>query len=130
VDNEIFLYNGSSTVQLTTNSIQDVEPKISGTNVVWASPGGSDGGVDNEIFLYNGSSTVQLTTNSIQDVEPKISGENIVWFQNSDDGFPPFKTLHRQCLYPIEDIKQWDADGNNKVGLPDAINALKISSGN
>jgi len=41
-DDEIFLYDGSTTTQLTNNSTGDYDPQISGSNVVWRSWDGSD----------------------------------------------------------------------------------------
>ena len=75
-DDEIFLYNGSSTTQLTNNGYHDYAPQISGNSVVWQAAGWID---DNEIFLYNGTSTTLLTNNNDHDVSPHISGNNVVW---------------------------------------------------
>ena len=76
-DQEIFFYNGISTIQLTNNSYDDFSPAISGNNVAWV---GYDGyGTDYEIFFYNGTSTTQLTNNSRDDWFPAISGNNVVW---------------------------------------------------
>jgi Ca2+-binding RTX toxin-like protein len=74
-DNEIYLYNGTSTTQLTNNSYDDYATAISGNNVVWY---GSDGN-DNDIYFYNGTSTIQLTYNNYDDLAPAISGNNVVW---------------------------------------------------
>jgi hypothetical protein len=48
-DYEIFVYDGSHTIQLTDNSWQDYRPHVSGSNVVWYGSDGSDG--DWEIFF-------------------------------------------------------------------------------
>ena len=45
---EIFMWDGSSIIQLTDNSFEDGEPQISGSNVVWQ---GYDGN-DTEIFMW------------------------------------------------------------------------------
>ncbi len=74
-DFEIFLYNGSETIQLTDNDVNDFFPKISGDNVVWQSQIREDA----EIFLYDGSETIQLTNNDVGDERPAISGDNVVW---------------------------------------------------
>ena len=79
-DNEIFFYNGASTIQLTNNSYDDYATAISGNNVVWY---GWDG-TDVEIYLYNGIGIIQLTNNSYDDYIPAISGNNVVW--NGFDG--------------------------------------------
>ena len=77
-DFEIFLYNGSETIQLTDNDVNDFFPKISGDNVVWQ----SQINLDAEIFLYDGSQTIQITDNDVRDFFPAISGDNIVWSGN------------------------------------------------
>ncbi|MBD2693563.1 beta strand repeat-containing protein [Anabaena catenula] len=74
-DDEIFFYNGTSTIQLTNNSSYEYGVHISGNNVVWY----SHDGTDYEIYLYNGTSTIQLTNNSSYDDYPQISGNNVVW---------------------------------------------------
>lgn len=77
--NEIFLYDGSSTTQLSnTNTINTYAPQInaSGT-VVWSS---RYGGLDGEIFIYDGSSTTQLTDDDVNDHSPQINDNgSIVW---------------------------------------------------
>jgi hypothetical protein len=61
-DYEIYLYDGSSTIQLTDNNSHGrSNPKISGNNLVWA----GDDGTNSEISLYNGSSTIQLSDNNL-----------------------------------------------------------------
>jgi PKD repeat protein len=79
LNDEIFLYDGSSTIQLTNNAYDDQDPQINSNGwIVWA---GSDG-LDDEIFLYDGSSTIQLTNDTYEDMEPKINnGGWIVWTQ-------------------------------------------------
>ena len=41
-DPEIFLWDGSTTTQITHNSGIDTEPAISGSNVVWSGYDGND----------------------------------------------------------------------------------------
>ena len=77
-DSEIYLYDGSRTIQITDNDTDDYSPQVSGNNVVWS----GDEGNDVEIYLYNGSQTIQLTDNDNDDGRPQISGNNVVW-----DGF-------------------------------------------
>ena len=78
-DTEIFLYNGSETVQLTDNDVGDFLPVTSGNNVVWE----RDDGNDREIFLYDGNETVQLTDNDVDDFSSLISEDRITWYQES-----------------------------------------------
>ena len=75
---DIFLYNGTSTIQLTDNDYHDQYPQISDTgHVVWC----GDDGSDYEIFLYDGTSTTQLTDNPYDDGYPQINNNGyVVWF--------------------------------------------------
>jgi plastocyanin len=81
-DDEIFLYRGGTTTQLTDNyafyGFHDWNPRISGSNVVWE---GVDGGnlSNTDIFFYDGATIHQLTTSSYNDVGPQISGTNAAW---------------------------------------------------
>lgn len=61
-DPEIFLYNGSETIQLTNNDVGDFEPAVSGNNVAWSRNDGNDA----EIIFYNGNETIQLTDNEVE----------------------------------------------------------------
>jgi len=73
----IFLYDGSTTTQLTDDGY---EPQVSGSNVVWW----DWDAFASEIFLYDGSTTTQLTHNGYFDWAPQVSGSNVVW--EGDDG--------------------------------------------
>jgi hypothetical protein len=89
-DWEIFLYNGTETIQLTNNDVDDQRPHIWGDHVVWT----GDDGNDTEIFLYNGTETIQLTDNDVDDGSSgtglgvdsglRIWGDHVVW--QGDDG--------------------------------------------
>ena len=69
-DYEIFLYDGTSTTQLTDNDYDDDCPQINDNGyVVWR----DDDGSDYEIFLYDGTSTTQLTNNDYDDYSPQIN---------------------------------------------------------
>jgi len=76
-DWEIFLYDGSTTTQLTNNSYDDTHPQINDNGyVVWE---GYDG-TDSEIFLYDGIDTIQITDNSYDDLDPQINNNGyVVW---------------------------------------------------
>lgn len=69
-DNEIFLYDGSDTIQITDNIYDDNYPRISNGRIVWES--------EHQIFLYDGSTTTQLTNAIFNDL-PDISGDHIAW---------------------------------------------------
>ncbi|MEM6612914.1 MAG: cadherin domain-containing protein [Cyanobacteria bacterium P01_C01_bin.72] len=45
---EVFYYDGTETIQLTDNNVDDLNPKISGNKVVWNTDGDSS-----DIFLYD-----------------------------------------------------------------------------
>jgi hypothetical protein len=84
-DFEIFLYDGTSTTQLTNDSYPQLNPQINDNGyVVWS---GYDGPGD-EIFLYDGTSTTQLTNNSYADRFPQINDNGYVawerWLTGSD----------------------------------------------
>ena len=72
-DDEIFLYNGTNTTQITYDSFDvfsDQAPRIN--NSGWVTWYGSDGH-DDEIFLYNGTDTTRITNNSYDDTQPQIN---------------------------------------------------------
>lgn len=76
-DNEIFLYDGTTTLQLTTDGRDDRKPQVDGNYVVWE----DFDGTDYEVALYDiaAGTTRLLTSNSNDDLEPHISGNNVVW---------------------------------------------------
>jgi beta propeller repeat protein len=83
---ELYLYNGSSTIQLTDkNKNKGRNPQIFDNKVVWEHY--SD--PDNEIYLYDGSNTIPLTNDKIVQRNPQISGNNVVWedYDTSSSGF-------------------------------------------
>jgi len=69
-------YAGWTVTQLTNNSINDRDPQISGSNVVWV---GTFPATRSEIFIWDGTSTTQLTNNNTYDRDPQISGSSVVW---------------------------------------------------
>jgi hypothetical protein len=74
---EIFLYNGTGTIQLSKNSTYNRNPQINANgDVVWV---GYDS-TDSEIFLYDGTGTTQLTNNSGEDWGAQINANGyVVW---------------------------------------------------
>ncbi|MBF2046916.1 MAG: pre-peptidase C-terminal domain-containing protein [Elainella sp. C42_A2020_010] len=77
-DLEVFLYNGTTSIQLTNNNVDDIPEGIFGSNVIWNS---TENNV-NKAFFYNGSTgqVTQLTTpGSTQQAAVGISGDNVVW---------------------------------------------------
>ncbi len=81
---EIFLYDGSTTTQLSSGVVPDASAHVSGSNVVWSALDLVD--FDDEIFLYNGSTTTPLTSNSYMDECPRVSEGNVVWAGAPDFG--------------------------------------------
>jgi hypothetical protein len=76
-NNEIFLYDGTATIQLTNNSYNDGSPVINDNDyVVWSGRNGSD----REIFLYDGTNIIQLTDNSYDDFAPQMNAKgHVAW---------------------------------------------------
>ncbi|MBN2525265.1 MAG: hypothetical protein JXR76_02650 [Deltaproteobacteria bacterium] len=74
---EVFLFDGVTVSQLTTNTQNDYYAQINDNGwVVWA---GYDGN-DYEIYLYDGLSTRPITQNNVYDVEPQLNNSGqIVW---------------------------------------------------
>ena len=78
--NEIYLYNGTSAIQLVSTSSYEYYSSpysvaISGNNVVWYNPSS----YDYELILYNGTSTIQLNNSYDNIYSFAISGNNVVW---------------------------------------------------
>ena len=79
-DYDIFLYDGTSTTQLTNSAYTDMEPQINDLGMVvwtrWAGPGGSG-----EIFFYDGMTTHQMTSNAYEDSSPRINNYPSIVFR-------------------------------------------------
>jgi hypothetical protein len=84
-DTEIFCYNGTSTTQLTNNTLPEMVPQVNNSGwVVWE----MDDGSDTEVFVHDGVSSTQITDNAHDDKVPQINNSGwIVWEANdgSDD---------------------------------------------
>ncbi|MDJ0568856.1 MAG: carbohydrate-binding protein [Pleurocapsa sp. MO_192.B19] len=81
-DNEIYLYNGSETIQLTDNDVNDDNPQVSDGNVAWLSYEGEPNYhyyPDNAIYLYDGTSTTRLTDADTVINEFDLSGNQLAW---------------------------------------------------
>jgi PKD repeat protein/pimeloyl-ACP methyl ester carboxylesterase len=89
--NAIFLYDGSTTIQLTNNDFyNDIERYQINNNghVVWSKYRYGDSGVpfDSQIFLYDGSTTILLNSSRSQNYSPQISDNgHVVWFGEGYD---------------------------------------------
>ena len=80
---EIFFYNGSEIVQLTSNGWEDSAPQINNDGwVVWR--GKEDGGSDTDIYLFDGTNTINISHNDVgsnpNDSTPQINNNGwVVW---------------------------------------------------
>ena len=118
-DFEIYVYDGTSTRQITDNDYDDCNPKVNnngwmvwGGNGIWLCDGISatqiamngshpdlnDNGwvvwmgsddSDAEIFLYDGESTVQITNNDYEDEYPQINNSGWVVWEQGTEAFIP-----------------------------------------
>ena len=101
-------------VALTDNSLNDLSPQISGSNVVWNEFDGNDW----EIYFYNGSTITQLTNNNYNDFEPQVDGNNIVWYGHDGNDYEIFQydglTINQLTDNSYDDTYP-QVDGNNVV---------------
>jgi cysteine-rich repeat protein len=115
-DLEIFLYTGTTVVQLTDNDYDDVEPEIEGDHVVWrAFP---EDPAEGEIFHYDGTTTERVTDDDLGDEEPQVSigpdGVTIAWVkQDGDDEVWMFDGCEStQLTDNASDDDELELDGN------------------
>ena len=82
---EIFLYDGTQVVQLTSDEYTDLSPELNGNgHVVWSKRVRHDMGgwvaVADDVFLYDGTTTTMLSTHHQWDLDPQINaGGTVVW---------------------------------------------------
>lgn len=76
-DIEIMVQFDGDLRQITDNDGDDINLKVSGTNIVWQSWDGEDW----EIWAYNAEADIaeQLTDNNVDDINPCIDGNDVVW---------------------------------------------------
>ena len=60
---------------LTSGSKNNMEPAVSGENIVWQAWDGNDW----EIMLFDGSKIKQITNNEVQDIGPVVEDKFVVW---------------------------------------------------
>ncbi len=83
-DEEIFLYRGGRTIQITDDNYSDQNPQIYNGQVLWRSF--IEGKF--EIFLYTGSRTIQVTDNDYREDWFKIIGDKeVIWYSNDSELF-------------------------------------------
>ncbi len=93
ISSDIYLYNFSTTTNLTDSMYYAYSPRINDKGyVVWYARDGYDQlpqtGSDYEIYSYNGSETQQLTENDCDDIDPGINIDgSIIWvgFDGTDN---------------------------------------------
>ncbi|NQT86762.1 PEP-CTERM sorting domain-containing protein [bacterium] len=75
---EVYLYDGTTTTNISNNDISDYWPHVSGSNIAWYSSDGTPAN-DTEVFFYDGATVHQLTDNDVRDADPTLSGSNVAW---------------------------------------------------
>ena len=99
-DSEIFLYDGSETIRLTNNEIDDVFPALSGDNVVWQSSA--------EFESVEDLNIISLATPE-SDFD-SISGTTVYRFFNNDTGVH-FYTANETERDAVEDLANFSFEG-------------------
>ena len=83
-DREVFLFTGTTVLQLTNNDYDDEEPALRGSHVVWT--GYPDAADEGEIFHYDGTTTERVTDDDLHDFGPRVSlgadGVTIAWVKD------------------------------------------------
>ncbi|MEM8723431.1 MAG: hypothetical protein AAGE84_29800 [Cyanobacteria bacterium P01_G01_bin.39] len=119
---EVFFYNGTETIQLTDDDVEDKVIDISGNNVIWFS---GDSALlpgllpSSELFLYDGTDTIKLTSDETESFAgASISGNKVVWSENDGNDTEIFlydgNTTTQITDNDVEDIAP-NIDGNSIV---------------
>jgi beta propeller repeat protein len=93
---QIFLYNGEETIQLSGNKHQYIlDFQVSGDNVVWSD---QDFNGNRQIFLYNGEETIQLSgNNNVKNLPSPLEGKKLIEKSKSSHGNEIFlDNIHRK----------------------------------
>jgi hypothetical protein len=107
-NSEIFLWNGTQSINFTNNDIMENGPQIDDGKIVWC---GYDGN-DLEIFLWDGTQTIQLTNNNVDDWDPQIDAGTVVWYAEGEG-------LDGAGIYHDMEIFLWD--GTQVIQLTDDV---------
>jgi hypothetical protein len=78
-DEEIFHFDGSTTTQLTENTVLDRFPKMSTGGTIWE----RGNSTTQEVILWDGVSEIPLTANAVFGGTATISGSRVAWQQGS-----------------------------------------------
>jgi hypothetical protein len=136
----IFLYDGMSTIQLTNNyHVYDQFPDINDNGqVVWSRHDGSS----SQIFLYDGINIIQLSDDSYWNVNPQINNNGyVVWngYNDSDNKiflYDGTRTIQLTGNYSENQYPQISNNGNvvwagyeshRDIFLYDGTNTLQLS---
>lgn len=76
-NNNIYLYDGYTTRQITNDETLKSSVQISGNRIVWF--GQNSTATNPELFLSDGSTVTQITNNNLYKTNLLIDDENIVW---------------------------------------------------
>lgn len=79
-DMEIFIEDGTTLNQLTTNDYDDTEPRAFGSHIVWQQ---QIAGGTTEIMYYDGATVSRMTNNAVNDSHPVISGNSVAWIRDN-----------------------------------------------
>jgi hypothetical protein len=109
-DDEIYLWNGSTTQALTDDAAEDRNADISGNRVVWASDAGIEVWQSGDTSLIPGSAGGQF---------PKIDGIDVVW--QAMDASDNEILLTRLCVACNDGV---DNDGDEKIDYDGGFSAL------
>jgi hypothetical protein len=110
-DEEIFLYDGTDTIQLSNNKYYELRPLINANGVVvWTALIG----LSSEIFLHDGTSTVHLTAQLVHARKPEISDNgHVVW--SGFDGYYPYEVGDWEVFLAVPCSFNEDNDGDGYV---------------
>ena len=109
-DDEIYLWNGSTTQALTDNAIDDRNADISGNRVAWESADGIEVWLSGETSLVAGSAGGHF---------PKIDGIDVVWQAPGESGNEIY--LVTLCVACNDGV---DNDGDAKIDYDGGLSAL------
>ena len=127
---ELFLYDGSTTIQLTDNDVVELHADISGSRVVWDASDGND----REIFLHDGSMITQLSRNGIDDIFPHISDSRVVWETDSgiflyDGTIKLLSTAGTHARISESNVVWQEYDGNDReIFLFDGSSTTRLTN--
>jgi hypothetical protein len=92
-DREIFLYDNGVIAQLTTNTVHDLNARVSAAGVLWERGTNTDA----EVMFFDGVNTTQITTNSAREQAITMSNSRAAWVTGAGTGL---------------DVVTWDFTGS------------------